>query len=426
MRNTTLVHPGLAPARKALDNGAVLIVKEARTLPAVTVQVAVHAGSLFDPADGLGLAFFVSRLLDRGTSARSAEELAEALDSRGVALTQQVTRHLLTLTCTCLAEDFDAIMDLMGELVREAVFPEEEIAKRRAEIITLLRQDQDNPAVVAMERLMAELYPDPHPYGRPARGTLDSIPRIGRAMLAAFHRDRFAPGSTTVVIVGDVDERHALQAAERALGGWNAPVPPAPALVSPPFNTTRRQIAIPMMNKAQADIAYGFVAIRRADPAYYACWLMNNVLGQYALGGRLGDNIRERQGMAYYVFSALDPNIIEGPLVIRAGVEADHVERAIAAIDEELTRAVGEGFTPQEVADSKQYLIGSLPRMLETNAGIASFLMTAEFFGLGTDYDVRLPGLLDQVHADEVNVAARRLLDPGRAVVVVAGPYEAR
>src|SRR4029077_10846604 len=110
------------------------------------------------------------------------------------------------------------------------------------------------------------------------------------------------------------------------------------AVANPPAAEGRRRIVIPMMNKAQADIAYGFVAIRRGDPSYYALWLMNNAFGQYAIGGRLGDSIRERQGMAYYVSSSLDANIGEGPLMIRAGVSPANVDRAVASIDEEVAR----------------------------------------------------------------------------------------
>ena len=119
---------------------------------------------------------------------------------------------------------------------------------------------------------------------------------------------------------------------------------------------------------------------------------MNNVLGQYALGGRLGDSIRERQGMAYYVSSALDANVVEGPLVIRAGVSPANVDRAIASIDEELTRLRLEGLTAKELDESRQYPDRRRCRAaLETNAGIANFLQTAEFFGLGLDYDVACP-----------------------------------
>ena len=181
-----------------------------------------------------------------------------------------------------------------------------------------------------------------------------------------------------------------------------------------------------MMNKAQADLAYGFTTLARTDPRYYVYWLMNNALGQYALGGRLGDSIRERQGMAYYVSSSFDGNVVEGPLVIRAGVSEANVDRAVASIDEELARLRLEGLTAKEVNESRQFLVGSVPRALETNAGIANFLQTAEFFGLGLDYDRRLPDLLEAVTLDAANEAAREAVDPSRATIVVAGPYEDR
>jgi zinc protease len=178
-----------------------------------------------------------------------------------------------------------------------------------------------------------------------------------------------------------------------------------------------------MMNKSQADVAYGFVGIRRSDPGYVALSVMNNALGQYAIGGRLGDSIRERQGMAYSVFSSMDAGFGQGPLLIRAGVSADNVDRTVASIDTELTTILKDGFTPKEIDESKRYLVGALPRQLETNAAIASFLLNAELFGLGLDYDVRMRALVEAVTLDETNAGARRLLDPARATIAVAGPY---
>jgi zinc protease len=170
-------------------------------------------------------------------------------------------------------------------------------------------------------------------------------------------------------------------------------------------------------------VAYGFIAVARNDPAYYAAWLMNNVLGQYSMGGRLGDSIRERQGMAYYVFSNLDANVVAGPFTVRAGVSPGNVDRAVSSIDEEVGNVARAGVTVKELRDSQQYLVGSMPRALETNAGIANFLQNAEFFGLGLDYDLRLPDLLRSVTLDEVHAAAKRILDPDRATIVIAGPY---
>jgi zinc protease len=127
--------------------------------------------------------------------------------------------------------------------------------------------------------------------------------------------------------------------------------------------------------------------------------------------------------MAYYASSALDANVVEGPLLVRAGVSPANVDRAIASIDHEIAQLARDGMTSKELEDSRRYLIGAMPRALETNAAIARFLQDAEFFGLGLDYDVRFPDLLRAVTLDEANAEARRILNPDRATVVIAGPY---
>jgi zinc protease len=439
-QTVSVVTRGLSPARRVLDNGATIIAKESRATPAVTIHASLRAGTVYDPPAFPGLSHFVSRTVDRGTASTSADEIAELLDSRGVSLSVLVNRHAMSLVCTCLIEDYPLIMALLADILRNATFPDAEVETKRGETITLIRQDEDNPASVAAEALMAMLYGSDHPYGRPTRGTADSVQRIDAAALRAFHTARFRPQFLSLVVVGDLEGDRAIDVAAASLDGWAAFAPGAPTsmpaptgevvsedfswLAVPPASTARRVRVVPMMNKAQTDIAYGFTSITRSDPAFFAYTLMNNILGQYSLGGRLGDSIRERQGMAYYVSSGMDASVIPGPLMVRAGVSAEHVLRAVASIDEELRRMAAEGPTDEELAESRQYLIGSMPRNLETNLGIASYLQMMEFFGLGLDYDVRVPGLLRAVTRDQVHEAARRALDTSRAAIVVAGPFD--
>ena len=415
---------GLSPTRVALPNGLTVLAKETRTTPAVTIYAGVHAGTVHDPVDVPGLAHFVSKTIDRGTGSRSADQIAEELDGRGVSLSVAVNRHAMWVVCTCLSEDFEHILPLVGDILMRPAFPDAEIETRRGEIVTLLRQDQDNPATVAMEALMQSLYGEAHPYGRRMRGTIETVESIDRLALQQFHARRFGPARASLAVVGDVGPARAVDIAASVFGEWESGRAEAVAPLSDvePALTRRVQV-IPMMNKAQTDIAYGFTTIRRLDPQYYAYWLMNNILGQYALGGRLGDSIRERQGMAYYTFSSLDASFARGPLIVRAGVGPANVERAVASIDAELAKFANEGPTDRELTESKQYLVGSMPRTLETNVGIATFLQTSELFGLGLDYDVRIPSLLGAVTREQVHAAARASLDPSRATVVVAGPY---
>ena len=417
-----VVGTGLMPVRQSLESGAVVIVQETSATPAVAINATFLAGAGDEPGDQHGVAYLMGRVIDRGTERHSADLIAEALDERGVSLQVATTRHTTAISCTCLADDFDELLSIIVDVARRPTFPEGELAKRRAESITALRQDEDNPAVRASQALSALLYGDEHPYGRALKGSVETLERIEREAIAGFHARNIRPAMLSLVVVGDVDAQHAIDRADEELKGWNGR-PASPIVVPPPaVNPARRESTIVMPGKSQSDIAYGFATISRLDPRFYAYWLMNNILGQFGLGGRLADNIRERQGMAYYAFSSFDPTFGESALTVRAGVDPRNVERAVDAIDMEI-RHLGEGGpTMTEVDETRAYLIGSIPRLLETNDSIAAFLQNCERFGLGLDFDRRLPALLLAVTVDEIRSAAAEVLVPERAAVAVAGP----
>ena len=413
---------GLAPARAVLENGVILLAQESGETPAIAVNATFYTGSLNDPPGLPGVAYLTRRTIDRGTTGRSANAIAETLDDRGVSLRVSVSRHAFTLSCVCLSEDFEEILGLLVDVARNPVFPEDEIEKRRLQAVTTVREDLDDTARVAADALQEMLYGAVHPYGRPLKGTVESLQGISRGHLVDFHARHIVPSALRLVVAGDVTPSTVLGCASRAIGDWRRP-PPVHEPVPPPLARARRAVrSTAMPGKSQADIAYGFTTIRRADPRYYAYWMMNNVLGQFGLGGRLADNIRERQGMAYYACSTLDPTVGEGPLMILAGVDPVNVDRTIAAIDDEV-RALGEsGPTRAELEETRESLIGSIPRLVETNESIADFLQHIEHFGLGLDYDRRLPALLGDVTPGDVSEACRAVLDPARAAISVAGP----
>jgi len=417
----------LNPTRRVLDNGITVIAKANHTTPAVSLVVGVRTGAYADAADREGTAALCARVLDRGTVTRPADVIADDLDGRGASLSVLAGRHQMAISATCLSDDFDSVLTLAADIARHPAFADDEVTTRRADLITSIRQDEDNPAPMAVDAFTKALYGG-HPYARKVRGTVSSVESIRRQDLVRFYQKGFQPSAITVVVVGDIAEDAAVAAIAKVFGDWTSggdqPSGLSGVVVPDPvMPAERRLVTVPMMNKAQADLAYGFVGIRRSHPGYTTFSVMNNALGQYAIGGRLGDSIRERQGMAYYVFSSLDASLGAGPFTIRAGVSAENVERAIASIDAELAAVLQSGFTAQEVDESKSYLVGSLPRQLETNAAIASFLLTADFFGLGLDYDERLPGLIQSVTLEAANDAARQLLDPSRATIAVAGPW---
>jgi zinc protease len=422
---STGLRRGLSPVRTMLANGGVIQVQATAMAPAVTIDCTFNAGSLFDPPELPGVGQLVGRVIERGTQRRPASVIAEELDERGVALRVTTTRHGLSVSCTCLSEDFPEVLAILLDVARRPAFPVPEIEQPRGETITAIRQDEDNPAVRSVDAVAALLYGANHPYARKAKGTIAAVERIGRADLLAFHDRWVRPSSLCLTIVGDVEPSAATALAATELEDWSAPAAEHVPVAAPPAPDGRRITQVTMPGKAQTDIAYGFNTIRRLDPRFYAYWMMNNVLGQFGLGGRLADNIRERQGMAYYVYSTFDASVGEGPLLVRAGVDPANVERAIEAIDAEMRALARGGPTPAEVSETCEYLVGSIPRLLETNHGIAAFLQTAERYGLGLDYDQRLPGLLRAVTIDQIHAAAAEVLNPDVASIGLAGPGEA-
>src|SRR4051794_34837586 len=162
----------LDPVRTTLANGTVLVARRTTTTPQVSINLAVRAGSASDPDGRPGTAFLLSRVIDRGTATRSAADIAEALDSRGTTLTVSVTRHLFTVACRCLSEDFEPVVAILADVLRSPSIPEAELAIRKGEVVTAIRQDDDSPAVRATETLMERLYPNGHPYGRRTKGSI--------------------------------------------------------------------------------------------------------------------------------------------------------------------------------------------------------------------------------------------------------------
>ena len=274
---------GLRPLRAELANGAVILAQESGTVPAVSISATFFAGSSQDPADLPGVAYLTRRVIDRGAAHRSAVQIADALDDRGVSLRVSAARDTFSVSCDCLKEDLDDLLALIADIVREPLFPQVELDKRRNEAITSVRQDDDNPAVRSIDVLVEMLYGPAHPYGRRFKGTAARLRAIQREHLIAFHAGHLQPSSLRLAIVGDVDPRAAVDAGARLFEGWRGSPIEQEVLPAPPASRDRQVRQEPMPGKTQSDIGYGFTAVRRLDPRYYAYWMMNNILGQFGL-----------------------------------------------------------------------------------------------------------------------------------------------
>jgi len=183
----------------------------------------------------------------------------------------------------------------------------------------------------------------------------------------------------------------------------------------------RRRLA-PVQGKTQSDIVLGWPGLARNDPDYMKARLANTILGVFGMMGRLGDNVRDQQGLAYYVYSQLEAGMGAGPWLAIAGVNPASVDRAVDGILHEVHRLRDESLPPDDLADSQSFLTGSMPLRLETNEGIDSTLLDMERYNLGFDYLLRFADLVNAVTVDDIQDMARAYLNPDAYALAIAGP----
>jgi zinc protease len=408
--------------RVELSNGIVVLARANFNSPSVVVSGYLHAGGLLDSDDKLGLADFTSTALMRGTQRREFQKLYDELESVGASFGYNSGTHFAGFGGRSLVEDLPLLLDVMADTLQNPTFPEDQVEKLRAQMLTGLAiraQDTSDMASLVFDQL---LY-DGHPYSRPDEGWPETVQSITRDDLVEFHRKHYGPRGLVISIVGAVEPKKAVGEVERILDGWqNEAQEDTPSLpeFTPPQETIQKHHAIP--GKSQSDIVMGTYGPKRNSPDYMPATLGNNVLGQFGLMGRIGDVVREQSGLAYYAYSNLSAGIGPGAWYVSAGINPANVEKATNLIAQELKRYIDEGVTTEELADSQANFVGRLPLSLESNGGVAGALLNVERFDLGLDYYRQYPDLVKAVALEDVLETAQKYIDPERLVIATAGP----
>lgn len=410
-----------------LSNGirvATLAINPPRPSDVAVVRVRIPNGSALD-GNLAGVARFTGGMLTRGSDGRAFDDLAEELDGLGASVSVSVGGEATDIAMMSLAEDSDRVLEIMSGMILRPDFPEREIDIVRGQMLSGLRQSRNSTRAEADRIMRQTLYPEGHPYHQRSGGTEESLAAIDREALVKVHATSYQASDAIVTVAGGMSHDESVALIDRHLGQWQGKTPRVdihPA--NYPSALALHSESLP--GKTQSDIAMGLPALNRSHPDYYSLSLANLVIGRFGLMGRLGESVRERQGMAYYTFSNLEAGLSVGLWTAHAGVAPVNVDGAVESIRKEVQGFIDGGPTEREFRDSIGSILGALPISLETSGSMAGVAADVLYYDLGNDYLRRYRSIISALTPDELQAAAREHIDPDKLVVAVVGPDGSR
>ncbi len=409
-----------AVTRLRLDTGLPVDVVRVPHLPVATALLVLPAGEDTLPEEHAGLAVLAGDALEGGTHHRSGVEMAEALETIGADLDASTGWNATTVSLSCLADHLDRGLTLLGEMVLDAAFPEEEVTRVRGQQLARIQQRAMDPGALASDRAAAEIYAPGEPYGRPILGSLESISGVTPAALRGFAESYYRPAGGGLVVAGDVDPAEVEAMALRVFGAWTG-APPSRSIPNGAHRSAARRVTVvDRPGSVQSELRLGHPGAPRTVAGYEALVVTTAILGG-TFSSRLNLNLREKHGFTYGVRCRIGYRRGPGPLSVATAVDTAVTARAVAETIREMDRYVREGPTEDEVASARDYLAGIFPLRLETTGQVAARVAELRVYGLPEDtwagYRDRIRGVTRQAAAE----AARTHIRPEELAITVVG-----
>jgi len=409
------------PEKLNLANGLSVLLLPDRSTPTITLSGYIKAGTAFDKAETAGLASLTAANLMNGTKTSDALAIAKTLENRGASLGFSVNREGVAIGGNSLAADLPTLLQVLGDVLQNASFPDDELALSRQRALTSLKLELDTPARLARRIFQQTIYPENHPFH--TFPTEASLKQINRANMVQFYQQHYHPDSTVLALVGDFDSSQVRALLNQQLGSWQDPTDDTTLefpTVPLPKTVTRVNPILP--GKTQSITYIGYNGIDRKDPRYYTALVMNQIVGGDTLSSRLGTEIRDRQGLTYGIYSTFQAGITSGPFVITMQTAPEDADKAIASTLSLLKQLREKGVSAVEVAAAKRSITSSYPVGLADPASLAGTILMDTVYGLGITEIREFTNKINAVTLAQVNQAIQSLLYADRVVVVTAGP----
>jgi predicted Zn-dependent peptidase len=406
--------------REVLPNGLVVITERMPHVRSVSVGIWIRTGSRREPSNLNGISHFIEHMVFKGTERRSAEEIARAVDSVGGMLDAFTAKEMICFNAKVLDEHLSIAFDVLADLVRRPRFAKEDIAKEKQVVLEEIKMDRDNPDYLVHE-IFTQSFWRGHALGKPILGTRETVKRFTRESLLACFRPWYAPNNTVITAAGHMEHAQVMELVRREFGEL------APGEKDRPETAPQPQARITTKTKRdleQVHICLGVPSFPVADNRRFALALFNNILGG-GMASRLFQNIREKQGLAYAVFSDLSPYRDAGLLSIYAGTARETAGRLLRSVAEEFRNLKQQPVTKEELRRAKDHLKGSLLLSLEsTNVRMSNLAREEIYFGRFFTLDEVLRAT-ESVTREHVQEIAQELLRPEQIGVTVLGNLRA-
>ena len=406
------------PERFTLSNGLTVLLLAQHRLPVIAANLVTLRGSESNSATLPGLASFTADMLDEGTAARSALQLADDVAQIGATLQVGSDSDSSGVSVRALRKNAAAAFDLLADVTLQPAFAAAEVERVRKQRQTSLLQQNDNPTAIAARVFNRAVYGERHPYGFIELGTPDSLKAIKREDLEQFWRSGYTPANSALIVSGDLTAEDLRPLAEKAFGAWTGSA--STVQMSAPPAAERRVIVVDVAAAPQTALRIGSVGVARSNPDYASLEVMNTALGGQ-FSSRINMNLREQHGYTYGARSGFDYRRGPGPFTVRTSVRGDATAPSVREVFTELERMRATPITDAELKSSKDAMARSLPGDFESTAQSVASIAQIFVYGLPLDYYSKLPASIDRVTSTDVQHVATQYLRPDRLTVVAVG-----
>jgi predicted Zn-dependent peptidase len=399
-----------------LDNGVRVITEAMPHVRSVSIGIWIGTGSRREMPEQNGISHFIEHMLFKGTTTRSAEDIARSVDSIGGNLDAFTAKELVCFNTKVLDEHLSLAFDVIADLVLHPLFRDEDIAKEKSVILEEIKMEADSPDYLVHEIFTSNFWKD-HPLGKPILGTRETVRRFDRGMTESYYRQVYTPSNMVITAAGNLTHERVVNLVREHFESL------APASETAGGTVPNTHARIALRNKKsleQVHLCLGVPSYPLPHEQRFACYVLNTMLGG-GMSSRLFQNIRERQGLAYAVFSELNPYRDTGCLAIYAGTSAESARKVVESIMKEFRQLKQERVSDEELRRAKDHLKGSLMLSLESTSSRMSNLARQEmYFSRFFTLD-ELVESIETVTADDVQRIAQTFFDSKQVALTVLG-----